>query len=269
MSNISLPTRSEPFHVGTSATIQSSTKLKGLAVAVLGGTLMLSGCATKPNYRPTGPVVQVDARGVPNYYQVKSGDTVSQIAARYGLNYRQVGALNRLDSRYTIYAGQWLKLWEGNGTVVNNQTNTRPSTPQSIPPVNTPIYTPPNANSTKGYGYPTNNPVVKNFNANTGDMGMWFSGNIGDPIVASKAGVVLYSGNGLPEYGNLIMIRHDDRYITVYAHNNQLLVKEGDQVQAGQRIATMGSSGQTTMVGLQFQVRENGTPIDPRAVLGL
>ena len=272
MSSIFLTGGNETTQLTVGSKLKSAAKLKGLAFAVLGGALMLSGCATKPTYQSTGPVVQVDARGVPNFYKVQSGDTVSHIAARYGLNYRQIGALNRLDSRYTIYAGQWLKLWEGGGTVAANKpVNTRPSTPtvQTRPQVNAPVYTPPTTTYTKGYGYPTNNPVVKNFNANSGDMGMWFSGSMGDPVMASKAGVVMYAGNGLPEYGNLIMVRHDARYITVYAHNSQLLVKEGDQVQAGQRIATMGSTGQTTMVGLQFQVRENGTPIDPRAVLGL
>ncbi|UNK04846.1 peptidoglycan DD-metalloendopeptidase family protein [Psychrobacter raelei] len=250
----------------------SSVKFKGLTVAVLGSVLMLAGCATKPTYQASGPSVQVNARGVPNYYQVKSGDTVSHIAARYGLNYRQIGALNRLDSKYTIYAGQWLKLWEGGAAapVVTNTRNNTPvyNTPAPVTTPTTPSYNA-TATSTKGYGYPSSNPVVKNFNATAGDMGMWFSGRIGDPVLASKGGQVLYAGNGLPEYGNLIMIRHDDRYITVYAHNNELLVKEGDQVQAGQRIATMGNSGQTNQVGLQFQVRENGTPIDPRAVLGL
>jgi lipoprotein NlpD len=99
-------------------------------------------------------------------------------------------------------------------------------------------------------------------------MGMWFAGQEGDPVQASQSGTVLYAGNGLEEYGNLIMIRHSDNYITAYAHNSQLLVSEGEQVQSGQRIATMGSSGQTNQVGLEFQVRLNGNPIDPRAVLG-
>lgn len=274
MSNISVVETKDPAHLNMGAKTGPTMKLTSLAVAVLGGVLMLSGCATKPTIQATGPVVQVNAQGVPNYYKVKSGDTVSQIAARYGLNYRQLGALNRLDSRYTIYAGQWLKLWEGGRAVASNRpsSNTRPVTQppvQTSPPVTQPSYNNTTANSTKGYGYPTSNPVIKNFNANSGDLGMWFSGRVGDPVAASKAGIVMYAGNGLPEYGNLIMIRHDDKYITVYAHNNQLLVKEGDQVQAGQRIATMGSTGQTNQVALQFQVRENGAPIDPRAVLGL
>ena len=96
---------------------------------------------------------------------------------------------------------------------------------------------------------------------------MLFSGNIGDPVLASQGGNVMYAGNGLEEYGNLVMIRHSDNYITAYAHNSELLVKEGDSVQRGQRIASMGNSGQTNQVGLEFQVRLNGNPIDPRSVL--
>ncbi|MBP2281373.1 lipoprotein NlpD [Psychrobacter sp. PL15] len=253
-----------------------------LATAALVGTMTVAmltmvGCATKPSYQsPTqmGPKVTTNAQGVPNYYLVKRGDTVSQIASRYKLNYRQVGAFNGLDSKYTIYSGQWLKLWEGSEATParNNTDNAAASTPA-------PTYTPPattnsspayevTANSTSGYEYPSRNQVVRNFDASTGNMGMWFAGKEGDPIVASQSGTVLYSGNGLPEYGNLIMIRHSENYITAYAHNSQLLVKEGDQVQRAQRIASMGSSGQTNQVGLEFQVRLNGNPIDPRAVLG-
>ncbi|WP_019673546.1 M23 family metallopeptidase [Psychrobacter lutiphocae] len=256
--------------------------LQGLGFAMLSGMLLLTGCATKPTYQTSGPTIMVDSHGVPNFYKVQAGDTVSQIAARYGLNYRQLGALNHLDSKYTIYAGQWLKLWEGRVVApatrpVSTRAGTQPT--QSVtrtsspvvtaPPVNnTPAY-PATVSSARGYGYPSSNQVIKNFNASTGEMSMWFTGRLGDPILASKDGQVLYAGDGLPEYGNLIMIRHDATYITVYAHNNELLVKEGDQVRTGQRIATMGNSGQTNQVALEFQLRENGTPIDPRAVLGL
>ena len=216
---------------------------------------------------------------MPNYYRVQRGDTVSQIAARYRLNYRQIGAINGLDSKYTIYSGQWLKLWQGEPVRANNnnrynapaQTRSQPS---YTPPVTsspsysqTPVYEV-TANATSGYEYPSRNQVIRNFDAAAGNMGMWFAGNVGDPVLASQSGTVLYSGNGLPEYGNLIMIRHSDNYITAYAHNSALLVKEGEAVQRGQRIANMGSSGETNQVGLEFQVRLNGNPIDPRAVLG-
>ena len=243
-------------------------------------TLTMVGCATKPTYQSSnqaGPKIITNAQGVPNYHLVQRGDTVSQIASRYRLNYRQIGAINGLDSKYTIYSGQWLKLWQGEPARANNNnynTQSAPAQPTYIPPVTStpnysqnPVYEV-TENATSGYEYPTRNQITRNFDAASSTMGMWFAGNVGDPVQASQAGTVLYSGNGLPEYGNLIMIRHSDNYITAYAHNSQLLVKEGDSVQRGQRIANMGSSGQTNQVGLEFQVRLNGNPIDPRAVLG-
>ncbi|WP_201583208.1 peptidoglycan DD-metalloendopeptidase family protein [Psychrobacter jeotgali] len=247
-------------------------------------SVVMAGCATKPTYQPpnqAGPTIITNNQGVPNYYQVKRGDTVSEIAARYRLNYRQIGAMNNLDSKYTIYTGQYLKLWQGdqnlrastNNQVRYNAAATAPSRapqPQYTPPPtgSAPVYQGATNTAASGYQYPTRNQVVRNFDASSGTMGMWFAGNVGDPVLASQAGTVLYAGDGLPEYGNLIMIRHSGDYITAYAHNSQLLVKEGEQVQTGQRIANMGSSGQTNQVGLEFQVRLNGNPIDPRTVLG-
>ena len=256
-----------------------------ITVALLGtmaaATVTMVGCATKPTYQSAnqaGPKIITNNQGVPNYHRVQRGDTVSQVAARYNLNYRQIGSLNGLDSKYTIYSGQWLKLWQGEPASANNSnrynTQSAPVQPTYIPPVtSTPNYSQPpvyevTANATSGYEYPTRNQITRNFDAASSTMGMWFAGNVGDPVQASQSGTVLYSGNGLPEYGNLIMIRHSDNYITAYAHNSQLLVKEGDSVQRGQRIANMGNSGQTNQVGLEFQVRLNGNPIDPRAVLG-
>ena len=255
-----------------------------LPTAAMVGTIALAmtGCATKPTYQsPTqsSPTIITNSQGVPNYHLVRRGDTVSQIASRYRLNYRQVGALNNLDSKYTIYTGQWLKLWQGDQGAPARPARTNNYNVGTTQPTPQPQYTPPTtspatpayqvtANSTLGYEYPSRNQVIRNFDASTGNMGMWFAGKMGDPVLASQSGTVLYSGDGLPEYGNLIMIRHSDSYITAYAHNSQLLVKEGDSVQRGQRIANMGSSGQTNQVALEFQVRLNGNPIDPRAVLG-
>ena len=259
------------------------------ATLALMGTMAVAavtmvGCATKPTYQSAnqaGPKIITNGQGVPNYHRVQRGDTVSQIAERYRISYRQIGALNRLDSKYTIYSGQWLKLWQGEpaGATNNNRYNasnntSAPAQPTYTPPVTStpnysqnPVYEV-TANATSGYEYPTRNQITRNFDAAAGNMGMWFAGTVGDPVLASQSGTVLYSGNGLPEYGELIMIRHSDNYITAYAHNSQLLVKEGDSVQRGQRIANMGNSGQTNQVGLEFQVRLNGNPIDPRAVLG-
>lgn len=239
--------------------------------AALVGVLVVTGCATKPSYQQSsGPKIIMNAQGVPNYHVVMRGDTVSQIAARYRLNYRQIGALNGLDSQYTIYTGQYLKLWQGNeNNYRNNNTNNsnQPIIADNNSPSVNPIYDV-TTNAALGYEYPSSNQVVRNFDESTGSLGMLFAGNIGDPVLASQGGNVMYAGNGLEEYGNLVMIRHSDNYITAYAHNSELLVKEGDSVQRGQRIASMGNSGQTNQVGLEFQVRLNGNPVDPRSVLG-
>ncbi len=266
------------FSLGSS--LATITLTSAFAISIL----TMSGCATKPTYQnnQSGPTIITNSQGVPNYYVVKRGDTVSQIAERYRLSYRQIGAMNGLDSKYTIYSGQRLVLWQGSqavASVYNNNANNNTNNNSNGQPVSSvPVYTAPvqnqapayenTANSTSGYDYPSANQVVRNFDAQTGNMGMWFAGKVGDPVTASQGGTVLYSGNGLSEYGNLIMIRHSDNYITAYAHNTQLLVNEGEQVQKGQRIATMGSSGQSNQVGLEFQVRLNGNPIDPRSVLG-
>lgn len=239
------------------------------------GALIMTGCATKPSYQQpsSGPKIITNAQGVPNYHVVMRGDTVSQIASRYRLNYRQIGELNGLDSQYTIYSGQYLKLWQGNdNNYRDNSANTasnnnQPTTGGVYTPSANPVYDVTN-NASLGYELPSRNQIVRNFDESTGALGMFFAGNIGDPVLASQGGNVMYAGNGLQEYGNLIMIRHSDNYITAYANNSELLVKEGDSVQRGQRIASMGNSGQTNQVGLEFQVRLNGNPVDPRSVLG-
>ncbi|WP_227430719.1 M23 family metallopeptidase [Psychrobacter sp. I-STPA6b] len=235
----------------------------GVYSLVLATVAIFSGCATPipQNVKPT-PTIVNNERGVPNYYHVRAGDTVSQIAGRYGLSIGQIKELNHLDSQYTIYVGQWLKLWQDNSgqrPVVNNRHTAGQSHNRQVP--NT------SATTSSGYRYPTSNAVIHQYDSNTGVMGMWFAGQIGDPVVASQSGTVLYTGDGLLEYGNLVMIRHDSEYVTAYAHNDRILVKEGEQVQAGQRIATMGNSGSVDQVALEFQVRRNGRPVDPKTVL--
>lgn len=215
------------------------------------GVLVVSGCSTV-NTRQINPNTQsiiINEQGVPNRYLVKSGDTVSRIAQRYGLNYREIGRLNNLDSRYTIYAGTWLTLW-------NARTNT------SYLPSNQSVRV------AKGFMLPTNNRVIGEFNKSTGIIGMWFEGRANDPVRASQDGRVIYAGEGLKEYGKLIMIDHGNGVVTAYAHNNRFLVSQDQVVKRGQQIATMGNTAVNSgRVALEFQVRLNGEAIDPRSVL--
>ncbi|EKO3492243.1 murein hydrolase activator NlpD [Vibrio fluvialis] len=115
--------------------------------------------------------------------------------------------------------------------------------------------------------WPTQGRVVKNFSAgDQGNKGIDIAGQRGQSIVSTAAGTVVYSGNALRGYGNLVIIKHNDHYLSAYAHNDRLLVKEGQSVKAGQKIATMGSSG-TSSVRLHFEIRYQGKSVNPKRYL--
>nr|WP_228254888.1 peptidoglycan DD-metalloendopeptidase family protein [Aquirhabdus parva] len=252
----------------------ASLMSKVILVAVV---TSLVGCASAPSTtRSTRAVLPA-----PTFYTVQSGDTISKIAMRYGLDYQNVARMNQIGSDYVIYVGQRLRLVDsGNRPQVAPIAPDRPLTaqPLSTGPITSPApttYTPPQVvsqpGSTAAYGaiawrWPTDNPVTQSFNVSQQVKGLRFSGNAGDPVRAAAEGTVIYASNGLPEYGNLVLIQHANGYITAYAHNQRLLVQEKTKVSAGQQVAEMGSSG-TNRVMLEFQVRLNGKPMDPALVL--
>ncbi|QMV15416.1 Murein hydrolase activator NlpD precursor [Vibrio spartinae] len=115
--------------------------------------------------------------------------------------------------------------------------------------------------------WPTKGRVIRQFSAiDQGNKGVDIAGQRGQSIVSSAAGTVVYSGNALRGYGNLVIIKHNDKYLSAYAHNDRLLVSEGQSVKAGQKIATMGSSG-TSSVRLHFEIRYQGKPVNPKRYL--
>nr|WP_217906259.1 peptidoglycan DD-metalloendopeptidase family protein [Vibrio natriegens] len=123
-----------------------------------------------------------------------------------------------------------------------------------------------NANVSK-WLWPTEGRVIKNFSAGEqGNKGIDIAGQRGQPIVSTAAGTVVYSGNALRGYGNLIIVKHNDNYLSAYAHNDKLLVSEGQSVNSGQKIATMGSSGSKS-VKLHFEIRYQGKSVNPKRYL--
>ncbi|WP_260260940.1 murein hydrolase activator NlpD [Vibrio intestinalis] len=115
--------------------------------------------------------------------------------------------------------------------------------------------------------WPTKGRVIKNFSAgDQGNKGIDIAGQRGQAITSTAAGTVVYSGNALRGYGNLVIIKHNDKYLSAYAHNDKLLVHEGQSVKAGQKIATMGSSG-TSSVRLHFEIRYQGKSVNPKRYL--
>lgn len=239
------------------------------------------GCATAPNIRSNRAAVTP-----PTFYTVKAGDSLSKIAMRYNLDYREIARMNQIGGDYVISVGQRLRL-VSSPSVVNAQPvaiaaeqpltakplstsapqNKNPTTINSVAnPITAPLASQASAAYGNAWNWPTDNAILQNFDLSRQIKGVRFTGNAGDPVKAAADGTVIYANNGLSEYGNLILIQHASGYITAYAHNQRLLVQEKSRVTAGQQIAEMGSTG-TNRVMLEFQVRLNGKPMNPMLVL--
>ena len=150
--------------------------------------------------------------------------------------------------------------------------STAPPPVQAAPPVVATTPTPP-PGATRSVGgitwqWPASGKILGGFQAGSGGdgAGVDIAGNVGDPVRAAASGTVVYSGNGLIGYGELIIIKHNDTYLSAYGHNSKRLVKEGDRVDAGQEIALMGASG-APRVELHFEIRKDGKPVDPLGYL--
>ncbi len=190
-------------------------------------------------------------------YVVKRGDTLSRISRLTGTSVRDLARLNGISPPYTIEIGQRLRV-NGSGKKSSGKSSGSSSSrvvtvpPASWPPV-----------GQRCWRWPTSGTVVLPYSsADGGNKGIDIAGSRGQPIYAAGSGKVVYVGNQMRGYGNLIMIKHSEDYITAYAHNDTLLVNNGQSVKIGQKIATMGSSD-TDSVKLHFQLRYRATAIDP------
>ena len=246
----------------------------------------ITGCASKPQINNSARYATA-----PDFYTVRSGDTLSGIANRYGLSYISVAEMNDIAPPYRIYVNQSIRLKQNGSrnrtTAVkplatqdsqikrqNIQLPTTQTAPVSVtaPTTTTRTVTPTvPANSavntsTLRWVKPSNGAVLENFNNAANVKGIRFGGNVGDPVMAAANGQVVYAADGLKEYGNLVLVKHIDGYISAYAHNSKMLVKSGQNVTAGQQIAEMGSSG-TNRTMLEFQIRLDGKPINPANIL--
>lgn len=251
-------------------------KIMLLSVAV-GFTVAMAGCASKPQINNSSRYAMA-----PNYYTVRSGDTLSGIAMRYGLDYVSIAEMNDIPAPYRIYVNQSLRLKKGSSPrTVSTQVMAQPEqikrqtialpTTQPVTPVTQPATSVPSTNTTVAsvapnsslrWIKPTNGPVIQGFNLANNVKGIRYGGNQGDPIYAAADGQVVYAADGLKEYGNLVLVKHIDGYISAYAHNSKMLVKSGDNITAGQKIAEIGSTG-ASQVMLEFQIRLDGKPINP------
>jgi len=199
------------------------------------------------------------------WYTVKSSDTLYSIAWRYGLDYQQLARWNQIGGDYVIHPDQRLRLFAPeNDTIAAGNTLPDDSTKSAQP--TTQAKSGEQVKSENGplkWRWPTSGKITKTFAAQQLDRkGIDIAGKLGQSVHAVANGKVVYSGNGLAGYGNLIIIKHNDTYLSAYAYNLQRLVKEGVTVKAGAVISKMGRHPNGT-TRLHFEIRKNGKPVDP------
>ena len=248
---------------------------------LVAAALSLAGCAS---YEANAPVVDRTARAsapkppvamvnapVPislpdGFYEVKRGDTLYSIALENGADYREVAAWNSLDDPAKIRVGQVLRVKpdESRGVMVSRPKTAAPIEARPLdapaPPVAAaPKETPKEAASE--FMWPAKGKLLAGF-AEPRSKGIDIDGRPGDPVVAAAAGRVTYTGTGIPGLGKLVVIKHDNGFITVYAHNQSILVKEQQSVARGQKIAELGASD-ADRPKLHFQIRKGSAAVDP------
>ncbi|WP_323154248.1 peptidoglycan DD-metalloendopeptidase family protein [Pseudomonas alvandae] len=262
------------------------TSFKRLVTGLFLSTLLV-GCSSTPsgnvrvvdrnNATPERPTVTT------GQYVVRRGDTLFSIAFRYGWDYKALAARNNIPAPYTIHPGQTIRFDGRSGstpTAVVTQSGSTPSSSSKTTVIRRPATTgtatvpsvankpapapmPPAGPAPTGWGWPSNGVLIGKFSSNGSlNKGIDIAGDLGQPVFAASDGTVVYAGSGLRGYGELVIIKHSDTYVSAYGHNRRLLVREGQQVKVGQTIAEMGSTG-TDRVKLHFEIRRQGKPVDP------
>ncbi|WP_240126628.1 peptidoglycan DD-metalloendopeptidase family protein [Thermomonas alba] len=219
---------------------------------------------------PAAPAVRVSQPKYGATVVVQRGQTVYRIATENGITPLDLALWNDIPPPYTIYPGQRLRLYPRDGRAPASASPPRSSAQEGAPPAPAPR---PGAAPTPGsapseasrltWQWPADGEVVSTYAA--GDptrQGVDIAGKAGQPVRAAADGVVVYSGSGLVGYGELIIVKHNDQWLSAYGHNRARLVNEGALVKAGQQIAEMGRSGATRDM-LHFEIRYNGKPVDP------
>lgn len=254
-------------------TAPSSAKLLIRVFKILSILLCLVSCSSN-----RAPVQDISVRGGNNssYHTVSKGETLYAIAWRYGLDYKELARKNGINSSYTIYPGQRISL---SGTapraVANSRTAARapisskrssPSSTARSKSTTTPTAPPRSVSSPASqvsWQWPAAGRVIEGYTSQKSlHMGVDIEGRLGESVVAAADGVVVYAGSGIRGYGNLLIIKHNDVYLSAYAHNSKLLVEEKATVRRAQKIAEIGSSG-TDRSKLHFEIRREGKPVDP------
>ena len=198
----------------------------------------------------------------PTEITVGRGDTLYSLSKANDITVSDLAAINGLNKPYVINPGQTLRLTRKR-LVASIPSVTRAVSTRLIPTVSSAAVLQVDNNRSVSWQWPIKGKLLARFNKSKNNAkGIDIAGSEGKLVIAAASGKVVYSGNGLISYGNLVIIKHSRSYLSAYAHNKKLLVKEGETVKAGQKIAELGKTG-AEKPKLHFEIRKNGKPVDP------
>jgi lipoprotein NlpD len=259
------------------------------SLAALVTALALSACSNKGRLAPVDDhsigASRVPARvlpgaenaGKPGYYTVKPGDTLIRIGMDNGQSGRDIARWNKLENPNLIETGQVLRVIPPASELPAAKPAASPTATAAVAP--SPVASAPAASAAPAvtatapavaeeainFQWPARGNLIAGFDE-AKNKGLDIGGKVGDPVLAAADGRVVYAGAGLRGYGNLIILKHNNTYLTAYAHNQTLLVKEDQVIKRGQKIAEMGNSD-ADQVKLHFEIRRQGKPVDPAKYL--
>ncbi len=235
--------------------MQMSQKVIVLSLALLG----LIACESGGIYVPV--IGSGESGGNSSgYYTVQSGDTLYSIAFRYGLDYKRLARSNNISAPYTIFVNQRIRL---KGAAPKRSSSRQKTVAKSVSKKAKKQTTQKAQQSKLNWQWPIPGEVILAFST-TGKVnkGVDIRGSLGESVAAAADGVVVYAGGGLRGYGKLVIVKHNDHFLSAYGHNRAILVKEGERVKGGQVVAEIGSSGLDQEM-LHFEIRRDGKPEDP------
>jgi lipoprotein NlpD len=227
--------------------------------------------------KKSAAIAPADTAVKPGYYSVKPGDTLIRIGLDHGQNWRDIIRWNAIENPNLIEVGQVLRVLPPSAESAPEAVVVKPvASPGSVTsgqeiPANPASAKPPSNAATETteeamtFGWPAAGSVQSTFDE-AKNKGIDIAGKLGDSVMAAADGRVVYAGAGLRGYGNLIILKHNNNFLTAYAHNQTLLVREEQSVKKGQKIAEMGNS-ESEQIKLHFEIRKQGKPIDPIKLL--
>lgn len=242
-----------------------------------------SGCVSNPTPAPVFDLNHESVTAPEHIHVVNEGESLYLVAWIYGRDFQELADINDITKPYKIYPNQKILLYRLEEPKKRVAPKTRLA---SIRPSNKPEKTSKNSRvasktrvktttkankvaekpqrmaAVKHWGWPTKGKIIAQFGGSKSNKGIDIGGKIGQPVNSVANGRVVYSGSGLKNYGKLVIVKHNDTYLSAYAHNQALMVKEGETVKLGQTIARMGRSAAGTPV-LHFELRKKGKPVNP------